>query len=238
MDAICGISESLLWLRARNFNVRFPGVLSAGDLRDIIVRDGPICCWCGKGDLRGRELTFEHLGHTNDVSTMTIACARCNYSHRAGAKRRSDLPAEVVLHREASRHKSWDREHREFVLALKREEYRRNIETRRRYVEANRERILADKRLYRQQKRASIAAYMDRWQADNRDRHAEQRKLWREANPDITKERWQKWYAENADKCKARASARWQRIHNDPTLRAARNAKKRAAYQQKKQQQS
>ena len=205
-----GISDERLWYRVRNYNSRFPGTLTVEDLKKVIEASGGKCCWCGKENLRGRDLTFEHLSHANDPNTFAVACYSCNASHRAGAKKRSDLPSEVLAHRDKTRHKNWEKENAEAVKAAKRAEYLRNKETRRRYLEANRERILAQKKAFREANKEKIAAYQKEWDSANKERHAAQRKAWREAHPEEVRRRWHEFYSkeENAEIVKAQARTR------------------------------
>lgn len=210
MKSNLGITEESLWHRIRNLHARFPGTITAEELRAVIIKSGRQCCWCLKKNLVGRDLTIEHLGNTNDPNTLAVACYRCNSAHNAGARKRSDIPEEVRRHREQTAHRNWEKENVEAVRAAKHADYVRNKETRRRYLEVNRERILAEKKRYRVEKKAKIAVYQKQWDADNKVPHAEQRRQWREKNKDVVKRRWSEYANSHREELNAKARKRAQ----------------------------
>lgn len=57
---------------------RYPGTLSLYDVMSVIEKSGRKCFWCGKEDLKGRDLTLEHLKPVNDVAKLVVACHSCN----------------------------------------------------------------------------------------------------------------------------------------------------------------
>jgi len=116
---------------------RYPGRIRAKDIRDLIDRDGWVCCWCKKAIETLRDFTLEHLQPVNDPKHLAIACAACNSAKvpSSGLGRRLTIEErqERVL---AARNKagdSWRREHREQSNAAQRARYHANIEQRRAY---------------------------------------------------------------------------------------------------------
>lgn len=57
---------------------RYPGRIDANLVLFIFKRDKRTCHWCGKKNLRGRQLTLEHLKPRNSKRTLTVACLSCN----------------------------------------------------------------------------------------------------------------------------------------------------------------
>lgn len=67
---------------------RYPntGELDGAMVLEVIRRAGGKCHWCGKENLKGRDLTLEHLQPVNQIEHLTIACARCNCAKLANTK--------------------------------------------------------------------------------------------------------------------------------------------------------
>lgn len=74
--------------RASRANARYDGKLSHREVRAVFARDNFTCYWCGKEDLKGDDLTIEHLEPHNDAECITTACRSCNSKklHRGGRK--------------------------------------------------------------------------------------------------------------------------------------------------------
>lgn len=58
------------------------------DRAAIIARDGRVCYLCGKSNLRGRDLTLDHVvplfrGGNHTADNLRVACDYCNKSKGA-----------------------------------------------------------------------------------------------------------------------------------------------------------
>lgn len=116
---------------------RYPGRITAQDIRDLVARVGWVCCWCKKAITSLRDFTLEHLEPVNDPKHLAIACAACNAAKvpSSGLARRLTLEERQERVR-AARRKSgddWRNEHREQSNANQRARYHANIEERRAY---------------------------------------------------------------------------------------------------------
>jgi hypothetical protein len=97
--------------KAQAANRRYPGRLTAADVLSVIVKSGRKCCHCGKKNLRGVDLTLEHLKPINDVRYLAISCHACNV---ARIPHRGPRKSEKQKRREASeRSKAWAKNNRE-----------------------------------------------------------------------------------------------------------------------------
>lgn len=98
--------------KARAANLRYPGRISSKDVDLVLQRNGTKCHWCGKPDLKGRDLTLEHLKPINDVRYLTIACLSCNASRAHSRDGRRFTEAELRQHN-VDRASKWQAEHQD-----------------------------------------------------------------------------------------------------------------------------
>lgn len=64
--------------RARKATIKYSGSIDAAGVKEIFERDNYTCYWCGKSDLKGRDLTLEHLEPINCKDKLKTACGSCN----------------------------------------------------------------------------------------------------------------------------------------------------------------
>ena len=93
--------------KAQAANSRFPGRLTAQDVFEIIERSGYKCHWCGKENLRGPDLTLEHLQPVNDKRYLTVACRSCNGAHKHKYSDRIPITPEERKAKDAVRLRGW-----------------------------------------------------------------------------------------------------------------------------------
>jgi hypothetical protein len=73
-------------------NQRYPERITIADVDAVLERAGRVCCWCGKKNLKGRDLTLEHLRPFNRRDCLAIACRTCNSARitRFGPRKTDD----------------------------------------------------------------------------------------------------------------------------------------------------
>ncbi|HEV3303058.1 MAG TPA: hypothetical protein VG055_25625 [Planctomycetaceae bacterium] len=97
--------------KAASANLKYPGHLTADDVMAVFEKSKRTCCHCGKKNLRGMDLTLEHLKPINDVRYLAISCHACNV---ARIPHRGPRKSEEQKRREASeRSKAWAKNNRE-----------------------------------------------------------------------------------------------------------------------------
>ena len=140
--------------RARFANSRYPGKITADDLLEVLKRDGNRCFWCGKEDLKGFDLTIEHLQPVNHTDHLTIACRSCNGKRMAGTPHPEPLSDEERKQRHYESVRRWRETHPERSYAhdrLYKEQHQEELNARaREFKKAHRPEINEYKRQYRQ----------------------------------------------------------------------------------------
>lgn len=135
--------------RASSANQAYPGQLAYADVVAIIERDGKICHWCSKTDLKGRDLTLDHLKPINSIGSITVSCLRCNASRWAPNWGRIPTVEERKA-RFAEYHKQYyQRNKHKFQGPQTKAQKDRRRDYMRRYEAANRDRLTAYRREWR-----------------------------------------------------------------------------------------
>ncbi len=97
--------DFLLQRKAVSANARYPGTITTDDVRKIIEKCNGACHWCDKKNLKGRDLTIEHLAPVNNPDNIVLACFSCNCS-RIPTRGRRKTEEERRVERKAY-HKNW-----------------------------------------------------------------------------------------------------------------------------------
>jgi hypothetical protein len=98
-------------MKACAANRRYPGHLTAADVEFVMERGKRTCHHCGKKNLRGMNLTLEHLKPVNDVRYLAVSCHACNVAripNRGPRKTEEQKRCEAV-----ERMKKWAKDNRE-----------------------------------------------------------------------------------------------------------------------------
>lgn len=67
-----------LHTRRTHANRRYPGKLTIKDVEEIVLTNKRMCYWCHKTELKGKDMTLEHLKPMNDKRFIVLACWKCN----------------------------------------------------------------------------------------------------------------------------------------------------------------
>lgn len=68
----------LIQLKVSAANRRYPDHITIRDVDAVIAAANRTCRWCGKRNLKGKDLTLEHVEPFNRRECLGIACHACN----------------------------------------------------------------------------------------------------------------------------------------------------------------